>query len=182
MRCKDASNRYQNNHAPLAVIVVALLFCASCNDGQSIPAAAKTGLQPAQPRCALALGDLFTECPTSGTCTMSAPDELGRVAHCYGDGSKDVMALTDEGIDIHVFDRQQRLCYRVKSGSPAGEFHILGKKGEALATVNKAAGGELVAQCDGVTFNLNDYRSKESLNVLNSCVTGVCTLPPDTHR
>ena len=110
---------------------------------------------------------------------MSRPDEVGRVAHCYGDGSKDVTQLSPEGADIRVFDRQQNLCYQVTSGGTNGEFDIRSKEGDIVATVKKAANGQFIARCDGLGFNLDDYRQSESRNIFETCGQGACAFPPE---
>ena len=179
MRFKHFMNDIAESRGSLAAVLVTVLFAASCNDSQNEPGALDVSAASAKPRCALALGNLLKGCPTSGTCTMSSPDGLGRVAHCYGDGSKDVMHLSPEGAAIRVFDRQQTLCYRVTSGRPNGEFDILSKKGDLVATVKKAANGEFIARCDGLAFNLDDYRQSQSRNILETCVQGACAFPPE---
>lgn len=159
------------------LMFVCFALLPACDEaGKSSAALAGDGGLQMEPPCANQLKQMFATCPTSGTCTMSE-DASGSVAHCYGDGSKDVMKLTGDGGHVSVFKPDGHLCYRVHAARRDGTYDVLSSQGLVIATVTSTSNGVISASCGGVTFNLNAYRPAASLNALDGCTRGACAWP-----
>lgn len=165
----------------LALAIGVLWFWGGCNQNQEskIESEALDGAaaSKAAPACALRIKKLLATCPASGSCVVSAPDALGRVAHCYSDGSKDIMAVASESVNTSVFRPGGGLCFRVLSNPRDLGFDIVASDGAVLATVSRDENGLAVGSCDDMTFDLEAHRPANSLRSLEGCVQGDCAFP-----